>query len=120
MRRPIVCGGRDYENREHVFATLDELNQRYTFLHIIEGGCPTGADMLAREWAADRGIEYRHYPAKWKLQGKAAGPIRNQLMIDAENPDGVIAFPGKNGTADMKSKARAANIPVLEITARRS
>jgi hypothetical protein len=51
------------------------------------------------------------------MQGKAAGPIRNQRMIDEGKPDLVIAFPGGRGTADMVSRAKKAGIPVQEITA---
>jgi hypothetical protein len=49
-------------------------------------------------------------------EGKAAGSIRNQRMLDAEKHiDVVVAFPGGRGTADMVRRARAAGIHVLEI-----
>lgn len=44
--------------------------------------------------------------------GKAAGPIRNQRMLDEGKPDLVVAFPGGRGTADMVRRAKAAGVPV--------
>ena len=48
-------------------------------------------------------------PADWTKHGKAAGPIRNQKMLD-ECPDLVVAFPGGKGTADMVRRAMKAGI----------
>jgi hypothetical protein len=70
-----------------------------------------GADTLAKEWARSRGIPEVGYPADWRM-GPSAGPARNQRMLDAERPDGVVALPGGGGTADMVRRARAAGLPV--------
>lgn len=58
----------------------------------------------------------RGFPADWGSLGKAAGPIRNSLMLTEANPSLVIAFPGGKGTADMISKARAAGVKVIEVS----
>jgi hypothetical protein len=55
------------------------------------------------------------YPADWTRHGKAAGPKRNQLMLDKEKPDLVIAFPGGKGTADMVARAKAQGFKVMEV-----
>ena len=47
--------------------------------------------------------------------GKAAGPIRNQQMLDEGKPDVVIAFPGASGTADMINRAGLTNVPVVRV-----
>ena len=52
------------------------------------------------------------YPAQWDVYGRRAGPIRNQEMIDEGKPDGVVAFPGGKGTADMVRRAEAAGLKV--------
>lgn len=83
---------------------------------IIEGGA-SGADTLAREWADANGFRSRVYRARWQEHGKAAGPIRNQMMLDVERPILVIAFPGSRGTADMMRRAKAAGVPVIEVKA---
>ena len=76
-----------------------------------------GADRLAaRIWAALKRPAEAH-PADWKKHGKAAGPIRNQEMLEAEGGiDLVIAFPGGTGTADMVRRAEKAKIEVLVVS----
>ena len=54
-------------------------------------------------------------PAKWKLHGKAAGPIRNQLMLVEHKPDMVLAFPGGKGTANMIKIARWNGVPIVDL-----
>jgi hypothetical protein len=109
--RVLVCGGRDYQNRDLVFATLDRLVP--TGAVIITGGA-NGADRLVWLWAlhTDRAADALIFAPDWKKHGKAAGPIRNQQMIDEGKPDLVIAFPGGRGTSDMVSRARKAGIRV--------
>jgi hypothetical protein len=102
----LVCGGRDYSDRERVFAILDELHRRHNITQIIEGGA-RGADALARDWANHRGVEVRTFPADWERYGKSAGFRRNQQMLDEGQSDGAVVFPGGRGTADMQRRASA-------------
>ena len=112
--RVLVCGGRDYDDRERVFRELDALHEKTPITALIEGGA-NGADRHAHEWATSRTVLCRTFHADWKEYGKAAGPIRNQRMIDAGKPDLVVAFPGHEGTEDMVSRARWAGLKVMEI-----
>ena len=102
VKTVLICGGRDYTDRAMMRATME------TWLcpgdTIIHGGAP-GADTLAAGVAKEMGIEQKGYPADWRKHGKAAGPIRNQLMLDDGKPDIVVAFPGGKGTADMIRRA---------------
>jgi hypothetical protein len=107
----LVCGGRDYTNRNALFAALDWLHGRRNIELIIHGAA-RGADRLAAEWASARGIQSRAFPALWDVDGKAAGFIRNRRMLDCGRPDGVAAFPGGRGTADMINQAQAAGVLV--------
>lgn len=115
----LACGGRDYVNRERLFATLDKALRAAnlagkTFV-LVHGGA-RGADKLSHEWAAARQVnDVRVYPADWNTHKKAAGPIRNNLMLTSESPDVIIAFKGGNGTAHMMSIGRKAGIPVCEV-----
>lgn len=116
--RVLVCGGRDYTDSAAVFAELDALLQQHGTLAVIEGGA-RGADEFAQLWAKDnlrRGVELITVLALWEVHGRAAGPIRNQQMLDEQKPDLVLAFPGGRGTADMMRRARAAGVEVREIT----
>lgn len=114
QQRILVCGGRDYGNRERLFSILDVAHAANPIIDLIVGGAP-GADSLAREWATERSVKLDLYPADWDRYGKAAGPIRNQQMLDEGKPHLVIAFPGGRGTADMVKRADAAGVPVARV-----
>jgi YspA, cpYpsA-related SLOG family len=110
--KALVCGGRDFDDAEYVFRALDELHRQYLFRELMQGGA-AGADRLAKDWAKTHPDIKRHeLKADWKRHGRAAGPIRNQKMLDW-GPDLVIAFPGGSGTAGMKRLARAAGVEVI-------
>lgn len=109
----IVCGDRDYGNREKVFSTLDALHAEEP-VALLRHGCAPGADGLADEWARMRGVKVAIHRADWS-QGRKAGPIRNQAMVDA-GADLLVAFPGDRGTADCTRRAKAAGIRALEVT----
>lgn len=118
--RVLVCGGRDYYDRGRVYQVLGSLRQQHGNLVVIQGGA-RGADEMARDWwqshwGQGREGQLINYPANWDRDGKAAGPIRNQAMLENEHPDLVVAFPGGRGTLDMVKRSRAAGIPVLEVT----
>jgi len=110
--RLLVCGGRDYADRERVFSVLDRVNAKRPVGLVIHGAA-RGADTLAGEWAEEREVEVWRFVASWQKHGKAAGAIRNQAMLDAGKPQGVVAFPGGNGTEDMVARAEAAGVTVM-------
>ena len=93
-------------DRDWLFRDLDAFRSTRG-VTIIISGCARGADTLGIEWAEARGIEVGRFPADWDTHGRAAGPIRNQRMLDEGKPDLVVAFPGGRGTADMVRRARA-------------
>jgi len=115
MERILVCGGRDFADAAFLFGILDMEAEARHVHRIIQGGAK-GADELARMWALSRFCDYDNFPADWKKHGKAAGPIRNQQMIDEGKPTKVFAFDGGRGTADMVRRAKAAGIPVLAFS----
>ena len=106
----LVCGGRDYNDYDTVARWLDQFKPTF----IIEGGA-TGADTLAWKYSKQNNIERLTIEARWDKHGKAAGPIRNQQMIDEGKPDLVVAFKGGTGTADMVRRAKKHNIKVIEV-----
>lgn len=96
-------------------------------LVVVDGACPyDGVDAYAHEWAtvneaAGHNVRSEREPASWSKYRRAAGPIRNQSMVD-KGADEMVAFPqfaapesyrGKrSGTHDCIQRAQAAGIPV--------
>ena len=108
--RVLVCGGRNYRDRDRVFQVLDSIEPSV----VIHGGA-RGADQLAGAWAKERQVSCKTYPAQWDRYGKSAGFRRNEQMLNEGNPDLIIAFPGGNGTAHMMRIARQRGYEVTEI-----
>jgi hypothetical protein len=112
----LVCGDRNWHDKEAVWWALYGFPKETELIH---GAC-RGADMLADEVACELGWDtiYQCF-ADWEGFGKAAGPIRNQFMIDEHHPDIVLAFHSNikesKGTRDMCYKAKKAGIPVIVI-----
>jgi len=111
----MVTGGRDYADDTMLRNTLDEIHHQTPVTVLIHGANKKGADRLAKLWAETNKIECKPFPADWKKFHKAAGPIRNQEMVD-DGPHLVVAFPGANGTADAVMRARRRGIPVMMVT----
>lgn len=115
--RVVVTGGRMFNNESLVEKALDALlEESKTTLTVVHGGC-SGADSLANAWAyakraAGHDVRILVYPAEWGKYGKAAGIIRNQLMLMRSSPDLVLAFPGGSGTKDCIARAESLKIPV--------
>lgn len=115
--RVLVCGGRDFEDRALLYAQLDARRDR---MAALIAGCAPGADTLAWNWGWSRNFHCERYVANWKLHGRAAGPIRNQTMLDEGKPTVVLAFPRANGrfgtgTLDMIRRAAASGIEVVKF-----
>jgi hypothetical protein len=122
----IVTGGRTFADRPRLWAALDAINAfapPRALVIVTGGGKGTkekpSADFMARWWAVEHEIDYETYPAPWKAEGKRAGPLRNQRMLEAilarKAPVMVLECPGGNGTADMVWRARAAGVIVSRL-----
>lgn len=109
----LVCGGRDFKDRDWLYAGLDMLHATVNITEIIEGGA-SGADCLAANWANWRGIDLITVKADWRRYGNAAGYIRNKEMADL-NPKLVLAAPGRAGTASMCAIAKSRGIRVIRL-----
>jgi YspA, cpYpsA-related SLOG family len=111
----LVCGSRDYTDIDKVYHVLDaELARVGPALLIISGGA-RGADTIAHQWATDRKVDHLILYAKWEVEGKGAGPIRNRRML-RNKPKKVFAFhediDKSRGTRDMVKIAREAGVRV--------
>lgn len=109
---------------------VGHLNVARTEFVVIEGNA-SGADYVAHWWATkspmhsynenadDPVFEHLCFLADWGQYGKAAGPIRNQQMLDEGQPTLVIAFhddlENSKGTKDMVKRAKKAEVPIWHM-----
>ena len=117
--RCLVFGGRDFKDRDALWAKLDEIHKDTPITEVIEGGQVStdpaerdlpwsmrekwGADYFGGQWAIARGVKRTQVCAEWRKYGPSAGPRRNQVMADLK-PDLAVMAPGGRGTADMRSR----------------
>jgi hypothetical protein len=124
--RLLTTGSRDWEGThatiriqillDTFLAFCEQLGEKLTVVH---GDCPTGADRIVDGWARRRdyaGVTVETFPADWTRLGKAAGPRRNQQMVDA-GADMCIGFLRANstGTQHLLAMARNSKIPTFTV-----
>jgi len=85
----IVSGTRTFDHYLLLSVWLDALRVFYGDVVIVSGAAPD-ADRLAEKYAKRNEIPIKLYPADWKAQGRATGPIRNQQMC--EIADALLVF----------------------------
>jgi hypothetical protein len=116
--RVLICGDRNWDDGLPIAWIVRALAHGPDESTVIEGEA-RGADSLAGRSAERQGVPVEKYPADWDAHGKAAGPIRNQQMLDDGRPDIVVAFhddlDNSRGTGDMVRRATKAGIPVYNI-----
>lgn len=117
--RVLVCGSRNWEDQRIVDWVLDGAVWADVNFTLIEGGAK-GADACAAAWARNQDVSHQTFAADWKTHGKAAGPIRNQEMIDIGQPDVVVAFTDdlehSKGTKDCVRRAKKHGVPVYVVS----
>lgn len=118
----IVAGSRDvllyYEDGEVyrlIGKGLNEIGVKTEDISCILSGACRGVDRLGERWARYKYIHVERYPADWDRYGRAAGPIRNQQMVDLADALIVIRFPESRGSKDILNRAKKKGIPVVDI-----
>lgn len=125
--RLLVTGSRDWAKRAQLYTALNEVFDQTTAagrpLIVVHGACPRGADELAHHWAQaaiqmGEHVTEEAHPANWQLNGKRAGFIRNQLMVNL-GADICLAFirNGSRGASHTAVLAEKAGITVRRWTA---
>lgn len=111
--RLLVCGSRDWTNKEIIKKEILELQKNNNIEVVIHGAC-RGADLISGIVASELQIPIEEYPADWKSDGRSAGPKRNQKMLDEGKPDFVLAFHDdideSKGTKDMILRVKKAGV----------
>lgn len=112
--RLLVCGDRNWSNRQFLYDTLDDLLEESETPIVVIHGAARGADTMAGEWGMSHKLLVLEYPAQWHVYGKSAGPIRNRQMLEEGKPELVYAFHQNiaisKGTKDMVAQAQKAGI----------
>lgn len=110
----LFCGDRNWTDAGWIMQVMNALKSNLGPFSVIEGEAQ-GADTIAKECAESLDLMVLPFPADWKTHHKAAGPIRNALMLKQE-PAAVIAFhlnlEQSKGTRDMVNRATKAGVPV--------
>ena len=113
----LICGSRDWKNREIICSWLSKL-QNWRFDTVIEGEAK-GADSIARDEAEKMGVVILKFPADWNKYHKAAGVIRNKQMLEEGRPDLIVAFhdniENSKGTKDTIQQGLRLKIPVILV-----
>lgn len=107
--RWAIIGSRAYRDLEAVRQVIRLFPARGTV--IVSGGA-RGVDQTAAAEARRIGLPVIEYLADWGAHGRAAGMLRNRLIVG--NADAVIAFwDGKSRGTEMAIRlAEKAGVPV--------
>jgi hypothetical protein len=115
--RVLVAGDRNWSDPRPIEIELCRLAV-INDIEVIEGEAE-GADKIARRIARAFGWPVWKFPADWDKYGRAAGPIRNQRMLDEGTPDVVLIFHpnifASRGSKDMYQRAVKAGIKTYLI-----
>ena len=111
MTRILICGDRHWKD----YMTIDTFVKNLPAGTVIIQGMCRGVDRMAKRAGHKYGFTVKDYPADWNKHSKAAGPIRNQQMLDEGKPDIVMAFHNNisksRGTRNLLNQASERGIP---------
>lgn len=125
--RIIVAGTRTFSDAALLYEKMDLFTANLRNVIVLSGHSGStrydntgkkivlGADLIGESWASSRGHTLEVYRADWIKHGKAAGPIRNQEMVDVANA-AVFFWDGISpGTIDCidRSKKRGLKTRII-------
>ncbi len=78
-----IVGSRTFNDYEKMCEFIHDVlsHEEFCAIDTIVSGGARGADTLAEQYAAERGLETVVFPADWKTYGRRAGFIRNVDII---------------------------------------
>ena len=110
----VACGGRALDwPSDQITAALLQASGCQPVALLLHGGA-RGADRLIEQAAISLAWPVEVIAAEWGRYGRAAGPLRNGLLLrralEVAAPTQasvlVVAFPGASGTASLVRQAR--------------
>jgi hypothetical protein len=112
--RLLICGDRHWDDYALIKKEIQDFNDNVDTIEAIIQGGAKGADFCGKLAAIELGIPYEEFLADWDRQGKRAGPLRNQRMLEEGKPDYVLAFhddfENSKGTKSMVNIASKAGV----------
>ena len=119
MKRILITGSRDWSREDELRDAIDSWIRRNVekdkVTILVHGDASRGADRMGRNYARLAWwLQEESHPADWENQGKAAGFIRNQEMVDL-GADVCLAFirNGSKGATHTADQAAKSGIPVI-------
>lgn len=114
----IVAGSRSFTEAEVLLSVLSAFAKEHGEPDEVVSGGAKGADMYGESWARRRNIPVRQFLPDWETHGKAAGPIRNNVMAKYVQEEGILFlfWDGKSpGSLSMKLAAEKYGVPVYQF-----
>ena len=109
----MICGSRTLTQRSYLLDAIRQSKINPKEVDEVLLGGARGVDALGKWWAEGNHLNYRIIPADWKHHGRAAGPIRNAILVALA--DYVIAiWDGESpGTKDVALRSALKDKPIL-------
>lgn len=112
--RVLICSGRFYADTHTITHVLDLYAGTQTINVLIHGGHQALGGAI-ENWARGIDVHVIRYPANWALHGKYAETRRNLFMLEDSRPDVLLAFPGREDTAECIKMAKHRGIRVIDV-----
>lgn len=118
----VISGSRSIKGalaREELIKALIEFGQKYK-VKITEmvSGEAEGVDEVVKPFAKAHGVDYTRMYANWEKYNKAAGPIRNERMMDYVGEEGGFIGIWDGESAGTKNAKNLATIRRLRSVVR--
>ena len=110
MTRVLITGSRTWTDKVTIYAMLNMIQGMYPGPYQLIHGDAAGADKLAATVATELGWTLRPFPVtprEWREYGRAAGPKRNQRMIDEGVPQVAVVFRQNMSAGSSDCKRRS-------------
>jgi hypothetical protein len=118
----IIAGGRDLRPDFRFITSaiqMHGINSEEPITEVVSGGA-TGVDEAGEVWASEYCCKVTRFLPDWKLNGTAAGPIRNLEMANYGDVL-LLIWDGKSrGSASMRREMKKLGKPVFEVILPRS
>ncbi len=109
-----LIGSRHYNNYEEFCQAIEQVIQIHGRpSNIVSGGhldkhghTKPGTDTLAWKWAQDNNVPIIEHEAEWDKYGRAAGPIRNKLIVRDSHIILAAIAPDSTGTWNTINQAK--------------